>query len=49
MSEQGAGRHPQPAAPHDEHTRRQVGGAHHQGFKIDLMGERHALLKSREE
>ena len=40
---------PQPAASYDEYTRQQDGRAHHQCFKLDLMGEGDVLLRNREE
>lgn len=45
---QGASGGPQHVAPYEEYTAQQAGGAHHQGFKLVLMGERNVQLRNRE-
>ena len=49
LEKKGACGGPQSVAFYDEYTRHQAGGAHHQGFKADLMGKGDVLLRKREE
>lgn len=49
LEKKGACGGPQSVAFYDEYTRHQAGGAHHQGFKADLMGKGDVLLNDRKE